>query len=148
MGALMSDWTKRFLRIADEVAIWSKDPSTKVGCVLVDAQRRVIGTGYNGFPRGVEDNEERLNDRSVKYMMVKHAEENAVLQSVAKTEGATAYVTHQPCAGCSGTLIQAGIKRIVTRRPEAGLAERFADSFKVAETMLSEAGVHLEFVAD
>lgn len=139
-------WDNFFLTLANHAASASKDPSTKVGCVLVDDRRRVVGLGYNGFPRGVEDTPERLNDRPTKYLMVQHAEVNAVLQAVSDPRGATAYVTHQPCASCSGVLIQAGIKKIVTVRPEAALAERFADSFTAAAAMLDEAGVEISFL--
>jgi len=140
------NWNDRFLRLAKEVAGWSKDPSTQVGCVLVDDRRRVIGLGYNGFPRGVEDTPERLFHRPTKYLMVQHAEMNALLQCVGEPRGATAYVTHKPCSNCSGALIQAGIRHVVTCRPDAGLAERFADSFAAADTMLAEAGVTVEYV--
>lgn len=139
-------WDIRFMGIADLVAGWSKDPSTKVGCVIVDRERHVVATGYNGFPRGVDDSDARLNDRPVKYLMVQHAEANAILQAVADMRGATAYVTHRPCAGCSGMLIQSGITRIVTRRPADGFAERFADSFAAADAMLREAGVTIDYI--
>lgn len=103
----------------------------------------MIATGYNGFPRGVCDCEDRLSDRETKYAMVLHAEANAVLQAVAPTRDATAYVTHRPCSNCSAVLIQAGISRVVTRVPEAGFAERFARSFEISETMFREAGVEM-----
>lgn len=145
---MMSEkWDFRFMQMADLVATWSKDPSTQVGCVLVDQNRHVIATGYNGFPRGVDDSEERLNDRPTKYNLVLHAEANALLQAVASITGATAYVTHRPCSGCSGMLIQAGVKRIVTRWPSDGFAERFADSFRAADMMLGEAGVEIVYLA-
>lgn len=132
-------WDERFLDLARYVAQWSKDPSTQVGCVLVDDHRRVVG-----FPRGVDDNEDRYNDRSMKYLMVQHAEANAILNAVGKTAGCTAYVTHHPCANCAGLLIQSGVRRIVSLVPAGGIAERFADSFATASLMLGEAGVELK----
>ena len=132
--------------MAATVASWSKDPSTKVGCTIVDDKRRIVGMGYNGFPRGVDDSEQRYADRPTKYLMVQHAEANAVLNAVGATEGATAYVTHHPCANCMGLMIQAGIKKIVTTEPEAGIRERFGESFAAASTMAQEAGVEVEFV--
>ncbi len=87
-------WDTFFIKMADHAATASKDPSTQVGCVLVDDKRCVVGPGYNGFPRGVDDKPARLLDRSTKYLMVQHAEVNAVLNAVAGTEGSTAYVTH------------------------------------------------------
>lgn len=138
-------WDLRFMQVADLVATWSKDQSTQVGCVLVDQNRHIIATGYNGFPRGVDDSNERLNDRPTKMLFVQHAEANALLQAVGPITGATAYVTHRPCASCSGLLIQAGVRRIVTRKPAEGFAERFAESFAAADLMLGEAGVSISF---
>jgi dCMP deaminase len=134
-------WDDFFLGMADYVASASKDPSTEVGCVLVDAKRRVIGVGYNGFPRGVDDHPCRYQNRELKYMITQHAEANAVLQATASTAGATAFVTHPPCCNCAGILIQGGVTRVVTRTPEPGMAARFAESFRVASIMFSEAGI-------
>lgn len=139
-------WDIRFLKLAEHVAAWSKDPSTQVGCVIVDPKRTVVSIGYNGFPRGVEDSTERLEDRSVKYLMVQHAEANAVSSSREPLDGYTAYVTHAPCANCTGLLIQAGIQRIVTTQPSAELAERFSDSFDASKKMLDETGVELVYL--
>jgi dCMP deaminase len=139
-------WDIRFLELARLVAGWSKDPSTQVGCVLVNPKRVVVGLGYNGFPRGVCDHPERLENRELKYQMVQHAEPNAILNASADVEGCTAYVTHAPCANCTGVLIQAGVTRIVTQPTPAGLAERFAASFEISGKMLNEANVPLDIV--
>lgn len=145
MTALTSKWDGRFISLAFHVAAWSKDPSTKVGCVLVNPKRQVIGMGYNGFPRGVLDGRDRYENRERKYLMVQHAEANAVLNAVQSLDGCAAYVTHHPCANCAGLLIQAGVEQVITVRPEAGLAERFKDSFSISKAMLDEAGVNLRF---
>jgi len=137
----MLKWHSRFLTLAEHVAAWSKDPSTKVGCVLVDDKRRVVAMGYNGFPRGVEDSAERYDDRNTKYLMVQHAEANAVLNAVGNTEGATAYVTHHPCANCMGLLIQAGVASVITKPVPNALAQRFEDSFAAARAMARDSKV-------
>jgi dCMP deaminase len=139
-------WHNRFLSMAELVASWSKDPSTQVGCVIVNSDRIVIGVGYNGFPRGVCDCEERLNDRPVKYLMVQHAEANALTNAAAPVSGSTVYVTHAPCANCTGLLIQSGVKRIYTRPTPEGLAERLKDSYDASRLMLKEAGIKLEVI--
>lgn len=141
-------WDRFFMEMAEHVATASKDPSTKVGCALVDEKRRVIGVGYNGFPRGVCDHPDRYDDRPTKYLMVQHAEANAVLQSIAPTEGATAYVTHPPCANCSGILIQAGIRKVVTRRPSAELQFRFEESFNASKLMFEEADIETLYLSE
>ena len=144
---MTAKWDSRFLDLAAHVAGWSKDPSTQVGCVLVNADRAVVGLGFNGLPRGVDDSPERLNDRPTKYLMVQHAEANAVLNATASVKGCTAYVTAPCCAGCTGLLIQAGVSRVVTLPAMEGLRERFADSFAASEAMFREAGVSVEVPA-
>lgn len=72
-------WDRRFLKIAREVATWSKDPSTQVGAVIVDPDQRVVSLGYNGLPCGVSDSRDLLDDRVAKYATVIHAEQNALL---------------------------------------------------------------------
>lgn len=108
-------WDLRFLKLADHVAQWSKDPSTKVGAVIVDPERRVLSVGYNGFPRGVLDDEDRYNIRDTKYELIVHAEANAILTSTQSVKGCTIYTTPLPsCARCAGLVIQSGIKRVVS----------------------------------
>lgn len=138
-------WDDRFLDMATHVGGWSKDPSTKTGCVIVRPDRTVASVGYNGFPRGVNDSDERLNDRPVKYAMVVHAEPNAILAAGGSVEGCTAYVTPwPPCSTCAALLIQAGIKRVVAPDATDEQKERWGDSFVIASTMLIEAGVELD----
>ena len=131
------NWDTRFLNLAAHIATWSKDPSTKVGCVLVNNKKVIIGMGYNGFPRGVEDSPERWNDRPTKYKFVVHAEANAILNATDDVEGCAAFSTLMPCEGCTKLLIQAGISILVTNKE--GIAERggYEASFK----MLEEAGI-------
>lgn len=134
-------WDERFLALAEHVAEWSKDPSTKVGAVIVDEQRRILSMGYNGFPRGVDDSPERYADRPTKYAHVVHAELNAILNTGVPMalDDATLYVTHQPCTECAKAIIQSGIGRVVV--PDAGGIDRWGDSQMVAWAMLEEAGV-------
>ena len=77
----MNKWDKRFLELAKQIASWSKDPSTQVGCVVVGPDREIRSTGFNGLPRGIEDSEDRLNNREIKYPMICHAEENAIMHA-------------------------------------------------------------------
>lgn len=138
----MTDWDERFLQLAQHIAQWSKDPSTKVGAVIVRPNRTIASVGYNGFPRGVND-DERLNDRPYKYAMTVHAEANAILSANERLDGCTLYVTPlSPCSSCASILIQSGIKRVVAYMPHQ--PEHWADSFAIARTMLDEAGVHWE----
>jgi dCMP deaminase len=133
-------WAKRFMDVAQVVAQWSKDPSTKVGAVAVDMDNRVLETGYNGLPRHVEDRTERM-ERPQKYMWTAHAEENLVAHAARdRLDGATVYVTHMCCASCTRMLINAGVARVVVG---PGVTSMPLEQFEIARTMLSEAGVEL-----
>lgn len=106
-------WDQYFLNIATEVAKKSKDPSTKVGCVLVDKKKRVISVGYNGLVQGADESKMTLEKRPDKYYFSIHAEMNAILFAHRDLIGATAYTTTAPCDNCLKYCLQAGIKRFV-----------------------------------
>ena len=134
---MISNWDSRFLNLAKEVSSWSKDPSTQCGAVIVDEQRRVIGLGYNGFPRGMSD--EGYEDRRHKLAYVVHAEANAILNAVAKVQGCTLYVWPIPaCNECAKLIAQAGIKRVVSPRPTQEQRLRWQDSFDAAATIFRQ----------
>ena len=114
-------WDARFLEMAKVVASWSKDPSTKVGAVIVRPDKTVCSVGFNGFPRFVDDSPGQYADRNIKYPQVKHAEENAILFAREHLAGYTLYVYPlRTCCPCSGDVIQAGIKRVVVGLDEIG----------------------------
>ena len=143
---MMDDkWDSRFLEIAEHVSSWSKDPSTRVGAIIVRGDRTIASVGYNGFPRGVADDEARYEDKPTKYLMVVHAEMNAILSM---REPVTAdhvlYVTPlHPCSNCASAIIQSGIKKVVTQNLGN---ENWAEHHKVAGIMFEEAGVEVKFV--
>ena len=143
---MMTNWDKRFLKLAKHISEWSKDPSTKVGCVVVGPDRELRSTGFNGLPRGIEDNEERLNNREIKYPLICHAEENAIMHAARigiSLKGCTAYVTWPPCTRCARSLIQAGVSTIVY--PEnIEIPERWMDDFNLSLNMLKEAKISLK----
>jgi dCMP deaminase len=142
---MKTNWDKRFLDLAEHVSSWSKDPSTKVGAVIVNQDKQVLSLGYNGFPRGVEDLEERYKDRPTKYLFVAHAERNALDNAFTDTRGATLYTTLCPCNECSKSIIQKGIKRVVTNQMlDKDQSVRL--NFEVSLAMFKEAGVDLKFL--
>lgn len=134
----------KYMNLAEAVMGLSKDPSTKVGAVVLDDDYGVLCVGYNGFPRGVRDTPERLNDRALKYPLTVHAEANAIAQAARKgirLEGATVVVTSlYPCSGCAAMMKQAGIKRIITTRPDN---ERWNDSAKLADIVFDEGKIEV-----
>lgn len=135
------DWDARFIELAGHISEWSKDPSTKVGCVIVRPDKTVASLGFNGFPRGVSDDKALYEDRDIKIPRVIHAETNAVLSAHGPVKGCMAYLTHPPCMACTGILIQAGISSIVWKHPSEGMKARWGDQFHMSKGLLSEAGV-------
>lgn len=145
----LSHWDRRFLRIAEEVRLWSKDPGTKVGCVLVN-DRRILSTGYNGFPATISDDLERYIDRDYKLSVTVHAEANAILNAAkngTKVEGSTLYVTFPPCSQCASAVIQAGVAQVVCPDP-ATAPERWRSNFIAANNLFYEAGVKVLYYSD
>lgn len=135
-------WHIRFLRLAKEVSTWSIDPSTKVGCILV-RNRRVISTGYNGFPKNISDNFDRLLDREKKYEITVHAEVNAVTSAAlhgVSTQDCSAYLTFNPCSRCAAVLINAGISAVYVIGGQV-IPDRWLSNFITAGNLLAEAGV-------
>ena len=145
----LDKWDHRFIRIADEVQSWSKDPSTKCGCVIV-RDRRILSTGYNGLPANLSDSLTRYQDREYKLATIIHAEKNAIFNAAkngSTTEGSTAYVTWPPCSQCASALIQAGVAKVVCPNPNTA-PERWRANFQIANELLYEAGVTVLYYSD
>jgi dCMP deaminase len=137
-------WDLRFIELARYISTWSKDPSTCVGAVIVDKRNRIISTGYNGFPRGVKDTPERLNDREVKYSMVIHGEINALLFATQPLEGTTLFLwPFLSCSKCTAIIINAGIKRVVA---PLSFNPRWEKSIELSQTLYHEAGVQVVLI--
>jgi dCMP deaminase len=145
-------WDRKYLELAKYVAnAWSKDPSTKVGAVLVNYEVGQEFIGFNGFPRGVDDSPERYADRELKYKMVVHAEVNAIQKAGQLARGSTLYVypsfSFPPiCNECAKLAIQSGVKEVVGYEPDlTGIAPsrvaRWAESILISKTMFEESGV-------
>lgn len=135
------NWDDYFMGLALLSAMRSKDPNTQVGACIVNADKRVVGIGYNGLPRGCEDDDfpwEREGDfLETKYPYVCHAELNAILNSIKSLDGCTIYVALFPCNECTKAIIQSGIKEIVY------LSDKYngTDANKASKKMLDAAEV-------
>jgi len=105
-------WDDQLLSQAFLIAQRSPDRHTKCGCVITDSDHKVLGQGFNGFPRGVDDNALPL-ERPDKYKWMIHAEVNAILNCDHRPEKATAYITTEPCLQCMILMWQSGIKEVV-----------------------------------
>jgi dCMP deaminase len=136
-------WDRRFLSIAQSIAGWSKDPSTKTGAVIVE-NRIIIGAGYNGFPPGIADTEERLNDRVIKYELIVHCECNALVNATRSVRGATLYTwPFLSCTRCAMLMLSAGIKRFVAPTIPQDKVDRWGMSLEQARALALEAGAEV-----
>lgn len=136
------------MALATHYASWSKDRSRQVGCVIIGPGNTQISEGWNGFPRGVDDNIDSRHVRPEKYLWTKHAEENAINNAARKgvtTMGATIYIPWFPCANCAGDIIQAGITEVVAYPPDAN-DPKWHGNMLLAADMLREAGVIVRYI--
>ena len=136
----------KFKNILKEVALLSKDRNTQVGAIALDDNNNIVSTGYNGFPRGVNDDIEERRQRPEKYRWTSHAEENLVAQAAymgKSLKGCTILVSSLfACESCARMIIQSGIKKIIAPQIDEG---NWKDSNSVAVTMFKEAGVEVVF---
>jgi dCMP deaminase len=149
---MSTKWDSRFLRLAREIATWSKDRSTQVGAVIVGDDKTPGPYGYNGFPRAVDDDVEDRHARPTKYKWTEHAERNAIYNAArigVALKGCTMFVTHVPCADCARAIVQVGIIRVVADRAgmrDSGFAKRWSGDEQITKKMLEEAGIALDVV--
>lgn len=140
----MDLWEQRYLNLAKEVSTWSKDPSRKIGAVAVGDKGQILAQGYNGFPRGISDSDERYNDRSVKYKYVVHAELNVIYNATfngVSLDRAKLFVYGLPvCSECAKGIIQVGIKSVVMRTDEK-IPDNWNDSYHDSSSMFDETGI-------
>jgi dCMP deaminase len=146
-------WDTHFINLALTHASMSKDPATQVGAVIVGADREIVSAGFNGFPRGIADTEERLSNRSTKLQLMVHAEMNAILAAARlghPIKGCTLYFAATddtnlvwggpPCSRCTVEIIQAGIAAIVSP-PAKPLPSKWHNNLIFARALLTEAGI-------
>ncbi len=137
----------RFIYLAEHVSHWSKDPSTKTGCVIVRPDTTVAAVGYNGFPRTIKDREEILGNREEKYKRTIHCEMNAILSARERLDGYTLYNwPGQSCDRCAVHIIQSGIVKVVSPKIENEFTERWKKQSKLAEELFEEAGVEVVYI--
>jgi dCMP deaminase len=139
-------WHIRYLGLARETSSWSKDPSTQVGAVAINPSTgAILSLGYNGFPRGVDDSEDRLNDRSTKLKHMVHAEMNAIYNACLNgvpLRGSHLYIHGlPPCSECVKGIIQVGVQKVIIW--DEPIPPAWIESCAEAEKMLKEAGVCL-----
>lgn len=137
-------WKETFHQMCDVVAARSPDPNTQVGCVITTPNNILLSTGYNGFPRGVQDFPHRFL-RPAKYDFFEHAERNAIYNAArqgVKLDGCIVYLPGMPCKDCARALIQVGCTAVYPRSSK--VPQRWFDSCVVALSMLEEAEVYVD----
>jgi len=151
------NWDEYFFEMISLIAKKSKDPSSKIGCVIVGPDNEVRSTGYNGFPRGIKDDIEEVPERyerPAKYDWTEHSERNAVYNAARvgiPLAGCKIYLDWIPCPDCASAIIQSGIKEVIVdgnsnKMQDEGANERWKGKLKFAQWLLYEAKVKLRIV--
>ena len=139
-------WDAFFFSLCDQIAKMSKDESTKLGCVIVGPDREIRATGFNSFPRGIDDGVSERQERPLKYKFIEHAERNAIYNAArvgVGLKGCVLYCQWHPCSDCARAIIQSGIVEVVMRE---AIEDRWVDDMLAARAMLDEAGVARRWV--
>jgi len=144
------NWTEYFLKIAEVVKEKSKDESTKIGSVIVGKGGEIISTGYNSFPRGLDDNKPERQERPEKYFWFEHSERNAIYNAArvgVSTMDSTIYLTSGlPCCDCARAIINSGIKKVYCKRECTTInKDKWVEQQTKSFLMLKECGVEVEF---
>lgn len=140
---MIISWDEYFMGLAHLSALRSKDPNTQVGACIVDEDNKVVSIGYNGMPRGCQDNkmpwEREGGFLTTKYAYVVHAELNAILNSPRSVKNCTLYVSLFPCNECAKAIIQSGIKKVIYESDKYN----GTDGNIASKRMLNDAGIEL-----
>jgi dCMP deaminase len=149
------NWQDYFRNIAQQVKLKSKDWNTQIGVVIVGKDNEIVSTGYNSFPRGIDDTRTERQERPEKYYWMEHAERNAIYNAArigVSTKGCTMYMTcGMPCADCARAIINAGIEKIVIERDGMGSSAKdgmWTEHGLRSITMFIEAGMTIEYYGD
>jgi dCMP deaminase len=143
------NWDEYFINIAEQVKLKSKDNNTKIGVVLVGKNNEIVSTGYNSFPRGINDNVIERQEKPEKYFWFEHAERNCIYNAArigVSTLGTTMYMTCGiSCADCARAIISAGVEKIVLRSGKGAMSPKWQESAERSNQMFKEAGIIVEF---
>lgn len=135
-----------FMLIAEAMSSRSKDPSTKVGAIIVD-NGNIVALGYNHIPSKIKFTMSQIENREWKYPRVIHAEVDAILKLGKQfVTNAIMYCTHFPCDRCATMIVESGIKEIYTRKVPLDMIERWGASMKLASEILTEGGVFVNYL--
>ncbi len=144
------NWIEYFLNIAEQVKLKSKDQSTQIGAVIVGIDNEVLSTGYNSFPRGMDDSKEERQERPEKYFWFEHAERNAIYNAArvgTPLKNSTIYLTSGlPCMDCARGIVNSGIKIVYCKEVcTTKNKEKWDESQKKSFQLLLECGVDVKY---
>jgi dCMP deaminase len=143
------NWKEYFRGIAHQVKLKSKDRYTQIGAVVVGSDNQIVSTGYNSFPRGIDDSIDDRQERPEKYYWFEHAERNSLYNAAligVSTKGCTMYLTCGiPCSDCARGIINSGISKIVCERVGGAVGNLWDEHAKRSIEMFNEAGVEIEY---
>ena len=144
------NWHEYFFNLANAVSLKSKDPHTKVGAIIVGPDKEIRSTGYNSFPRGINDNAPERLERPEKYKWIEHAERCAIYnaaRSGVSTYQCIMYIPWFPCTDCARAIINSGISEIIIDYRDSNhwksRKDNWSDDAERSKVMLSEAGVKI-----
>ena len=143
------NWHEYFFSLVDAVSKKSKDRSSKIGCVVVGKNNQIVSTGYNGFPRGMEDKDDSKHERPIKYKYTEHAERNAVYNAARcgiSLDGCSLYCNLAPCCDCARAIVQSGIKTVYIKTLIDDCPKRWHEEMCLANDIMSECGVSVVFM--
>ena len=145
-------WYEYFRQIAHTVKLKSKDKSTQIGAIIVGSDSEIRSTGYNSFPRGIDDFREERQERPEKYYWMEHAERNAIINAArigVSTNRCTMYLTCDiPCVDCTRAIINAGIKVIFCEKGEGAKGDHWKEHTERSIQMFKEAGATVWYYGD
>ena len=143
-------WNTYFINMLENISLRSKDPNTHTACIIVGPDMNIRSTGYNSFPRGIDDTNISRYERPEKYFWIEHADRNAIFAAAkcgTPLDGCKMYLTGLPCCDCSRAIIQVGIIEVIYDyfRHEAWekTTPKYVPDFERVKIMLQEAGVKL-----
>ncbi len=146
------NWVSYYRQLANTVKLKSKDKYTQIGAVIVGKDGEIVSTGYNSFPRGLDDGLDYRQDRPEKYYWFEHAERNAIYNAArigVSTKGTTMYLScGLPCADCARGIINSGVKRIFCEKVDVTKGELWKESQERSWDMFMETGVKVCFYDD
>lgn len=141
-------WDGRFMGLAKSIGEWSKDHDRKVGCVIVGPHRELRSAGYNGLPRGANDDLPDRHSVPAKYLWTEHPERNAIYNAALigiPLENCTIYIAGFPCMDCARAIVQSGIKAVVAYEPDMN-NPKWGEDYRNTLQLFSEVGIYLRYV--